>query len=110
MTSAGSPGNRCCNEKISTDTKNSVGTSCTRRRARKLSMVHSAPRRHCEEAQPTKQSSPSLRPLDCFASLAVRVMASLKLQPDHADEPVGHLLVAVELGGVRDQDLGVIEI
>src|SRR5579862_6400289 len=40
ITSAGSPGNRCCNEKIRIDTKNNVGISCITRLARKLSMVH----------------------------------------------------------------------
>ena len=33
MTSAGSPGSNCCSEKISTDTKNSVGMSCSSRLA-----------------------------------------------------------------------------
>src|ERR1700684_2878849 len=37
MTSAGSPGNRCCNRKIRTDTKNSVGISCRMRLPRKFS-------------------------------------------------------------------------
>ena len=36
--------------------------------------------------------------------------SSLELQPDHAHEPVRHLLVAFELGGVRDQELAVIKI
>ena len=35
---------------------------------------------------------------------------SLQLQPDHAHQPVRHLLVAFELGGVRDQDAAVIEV
>src|SRR3954471_5757501 len=38
ITSAGSPGSNCCSEKISTETKNSVGTICIRRRARKLNI------------------------------------------------------------------------
>src|SRR5262245_52885465 len=83
MTSAGSPGSSCCSEKISTDTKNNVGISWTMRRARKFSMARFEPR-------------PRFR--------------SLQLQPDHADEAVGHLLVAFELGGVRNQQPAVIEI
>src|SRR6266404_7858119 len=35
---------------------------------------------------------------------------SLQLQSDHAHQPVRHLLIAFELGGVRDQELAVIEI
>src|SRR6476646_8954575 len=83
MTSAGSPGNSCCSEKISTDTKNSVGISWTTRRARKFSMAPLVPR---------------LRP------------RSLQLQPDHAHQPVGHLLVAFELGRMRNQDAAVEDI
>src|SRR6202035_5736507 len=81
ITSAGSPGNRCCSEKIRIDTKNNVGISCSTRLPRKFSMA--------------------------FLSLAA---ASLQLQPDHAHQPVRHLLVAFQLGGVGDQELAVIEI
>src|SRR5438105_2454240 len=81
MTSAGSPGNSCCSEKIRIDTKNSVGMSWTMRRARKFSMVVS------------RAATPSLQ-----------------LQSDHAHQPVRHLLVAFELVGVRDDDAAVIEI
>src|SRR5204863_9833724 len=35
---------------------------------------------------------------------------SLELQSNHAHEPIGHLLVALELCGVRDQNLGVVKI
>jgi hypothetical protein len=35
---------------------------------------------------------------------------SLQLQPDHAHQPVRHLLVAFELGGMRDQDAAVIDV
>src|SRR5881392_3039310 len=38
ITSAGSPGSNCCSEKIRIDTKNRVGISWIRRRARNLSM------------------------------------------------------------------------
>ncbi len=39
MTRAGSPGSSCCSEKMITDTKNSVGTSCRSRRPRKASCI-----------------------------------------------------------------------
>src|SRR5439155_2219984 len=81
MTSAGSPGNSCCSEKIRIDTKNSVGMSWAMRRARKFSMVVS------------RAAAPSLQ-----------------LQPNHAHQSVRHLLVAFELIGVRDDDAAVIEI
>src|SRR3989442_809160 len=81
MTSAGSPGSNCCSEKISTDTKNSVGMSWTTRRARKFSMARS-------------------RALPC----------SLQLQPDHAQQSVRHLFVAFELVGVREQESPVIDV
>ena len=35
---------------------------------------------------------------------------SFQLQSDHADQPVGHLLVAFHSGGVRDQDPAVIDV
>src|SRR6476620_11721522 len=83
MTSAGSPGSNCCSEKISTETKNSVGISWTTRRARKFSMALSVSR-----ARPS----------------------SLQLQPDHAHKSVRHLPVAIEFGGMRDQDAAVIDV
>src|SRR5882757_10718659 len=83
ITSAGSPGNRCCSEKIRIETKNSVGITCSRRRARKFSMVLLVSR-----APP----------------------CSFEFQPDHAHQPVGHLPVALELLGVRDQERAVIEV
>src|ERR1700730_4010415 len=83
MTSAGSPGSNCCSEKIMIDTKNSVGISCRMRLPRKFR-------------------------LGWFGS---RVRSpSLQLQPDHTHQPVRHLLVAFELGGMRDQKFAVIEI
>src|SRR5215467_14350391 len=90
MTSAGSPGSSCCSEKIRIDTKNSVGTSWTIRRARKFSM-------RCipYEGDPDQNR--------CQPS-------SLQLQPDYAHESVGHLLVTLELVGVRDQDAAMIEV
>src|SRR6202035_2744407 len=81
MISAGSPGNRCCSEKIRIDTKNNVGISCSRRLPRKFSMGVFRAR------------SPSLQ-----------------LQPDHAHQPVRHLLVAFQLGRVCDQEFAMIEI
>src|SRR4051794_36547727 len=83
MTSAGSPGSNCCSEKIRIETKNSVGMSWRMRRARKFSMASSV-----SLAQPR----------------------SLQFQPDHAHQPVRHLLVAFELGRMRDQDAAVIEV
>src|SRR5437660_5374859 len=83
MTSAGSPGSNCWSEKISTDTKNSVGTICAMRRARKFSMARLASR-----AQPR----------------------SLELQPDHAHEPVRHLPVTLQLGRVGDEQRAVIDV
>src|SRR4051794_17055479 len=83
ITSAGSPGSNCCSEKISIDTKNSVGTICAMRRARKFSMAWMASR-----APPR----------------------SLELQPDHAHEAVGHLPVALELLRVRDQQRAVVDV
>src|SRR5882762_5810275 len=35
---------------------------------------------------------------------------SLQFQSDHSHKPVGHLPVALELGGMRDQELGMIKI
>src|SRR5215203_3204904 len=43
MTSAGSPGRSCCSEKMITDTKNSVGRSCTSRRPIRVSIAHLSP-------------------------------------------------------------------
>src|SRR5437764_7983811 len=81
ITSAGSPGSNCCSEKIRIETKNSVGINWTTRRARKFSMARSWVQQR-----------------------------SLQLQPDHAHQPVRHLLVALAFGGVRDQDFAVIDI
>src|SRR5437879_5649226 len=82
ITSAGSPGNRCCSEKIRIDTKNSVGISCRTRLPRKFSMAF------------VSRAPPS----------------SLQLQPDHAHQAVRHLPIALELRGVGDEKLAVIEI
>src|SRR5262245_50283626 len=83
MTRAGSPGSNCCSEKISTDTKNSVGINWTIRRARKFSI----------------------------ARVLLRLpIHSLQLQPDHAHQAVGHLPVALELCRMRDQQPAVIEV
>src|SRR3954447_25245338 len=81
MTSAGSPGSNCCSEKIRIETKNSVGINWTTRRARKFSMARSRVRQR-----------------------------SLQLQPDHAHQPVRHLLVTFELRRMRDQDTAVIDV
>src|SRR5665647_1402429 len=87
MTSAGSPGNRCCSEKIRIDTKNSVGISCRMRLARKFSMVLvSRAQRGADEPR------------------------SLQRQPGHAHQPVRHLLVTFQPGGMCDQDPAVKDI
>src|SRR3954453_6936777 len=91
ITSAGSPGNNCCSEKIRIDTKNSVGISCRIRLPRKFSMAH---------AQFDARESYVRR----------REKYSLQLQSDYAHQPVRHLLITFELGGMRDQELAVIEI
>src|ERR1700712_3737711 len=80
MTSAGSPGSKCCSEKISTDTKNNVGMICRIRLPRKFSMAQ-------------------------FVAFAQ--IRSLQLQSDYAHEAVGHLDVAFELLSVDDQNLAV---
>src|SRR5215470_7840537 len=82
ITSAGSPGSNCCNPKISTDTRNSVGTSCSNRRGRNFST--------CAVAR-----SPA---------------AVLQLQIGHADQTVGHHLESREPRGVREQQRAVIQV
>src|SRR4051794_39168272 len=82
ITSAGSPGSRCCSEKIRIDTKNSVGISCSRRLVRKFSIGR-------------------------YFGLS---SSSLELQPDDAHQPVRDRLVAFELRGVGDQVPAVIDI
>src|ERR1700720_4904940 len=86
ITSAGSPGSRCCSVKIMIDTKNSVGISCTMRRARKFSMGFLAP------------------------LAGTGIPCSFEFQPDHAHQPIRHLPVAFELLDMRDQPLAVVEI
>src|SRR6266404_8044041 len=138
ITSAGSPGSNCCSEKIRIDTKNSVGISCRIRLPRKFSMAHahfdargSYVRRKtlamstfppplwgrgreggnstgfCACGTPHPSPPPQggreqRRRLDS--------PLSLQLQPDYTHQSVRHLLIAFELGGVRDQELAVIEI
>src|SRR5262245_50998712 len=80
MTKAGSPGSKCCSEKIRTDTKNSVGISWAMRLARKFSMAE------------------------------LPAWLSFQLQSDHADQPIRHLLVTLKLAGVGDQDRAMVEI
>src|SRR5215471_20544009 len=87
MTSAGSPGSSCCSEKIITDRKNNVGTSCSSRLPRKVSMGRSA------TGGPRK--NPGSLP---------------QLQPDHAHEAVRHLSVALEPDGMADQHAPMVEV
>src|SRR4051794_4896439 len=132
ITSAGSPGNSCCSEKISTDTKNSVGINCIRRRARKLSMGHvpltplsfpgrSAARRSSRRGALQSRGryergvwygpGSAQRHEECRSASGTRESCpSLQLQPDHAHQAIGHLLVAFEPGRMRDQKLAMIEI
>src|SRR6478672_2709221 len=100
ITSAGSPGNNCCSEKIRIDTKNSVGISCRIRLPRKFSMARTQ-----LDAQGYQ-----LRSKTTAASFPPSLDGSLELQPDHAHQPVRHLLVAVELGGMRDQDSAMVDV
>src|SRR5690348_16322618 len=98
ITSAGSPGSSCCSEKIRIDTNTRVGTSWAMRRARKFSMT--------ALPFPTPCGAHALQPLQEKMSKT----PSLQLQPGHAHQAVGHLLVALELVGLRDQDTPVIKI
>src|SRR5262245_39793816 len=87
MTSAGSPGSNCCSEKMMSDTKNSVGASCSSRLPRKLSTTAAL-------VLPDRASASPL----------------LQLEADHPDQAVGNLRVALEPGDVRDQHAAVIDI
>src|SRR6185437_5660372 len=107
MASAGSPGSSCCSPKMITDTKNSVGMSCSRRLPRKPSIwirVSGVGSRvslgrlvvnkyHLATPDPR-------RPTAALLQLGAR-------QPDQA---VGHLLVSIELGGVGDDHQPVVEV
>src|SRR5690242_20642784 len=99
ITIAGSPGRSCCSEKIRIDTNSNVGTSWAMRRARKFSIAALLFPRHC-----------SARALQCLQETILCRSPSLQLQPGHAHQAVGHLLVALELVALRDQDTAVIEI
>src|SRR6202043_1682534 len=122
ITSAGSPGSRCCSVKIMIDTKNSVGISCTMRRARKFSMMSRVSRarrsaKRCDaEAGPGSERRwvPALRgsatTLHRVRDTSAYPCPSLELQPDHAHQPVRHLPVAFELRDMRDQPLAMVEI
>src|SRR5436190_23752871 len=107
ITSAGSPGNRCCSENIRIDTKNSVGISCTMRLAMKFSMAD-VDSRESRKAVATSTFPPPLRmreQLRCSMQ-----PSSFQLQPDHAHQPVRHLLVTLKLVGVGDQESAVKDI
>src|SRR5215475_2853459 len=124
ITRAGSPGKSCCSEKIRMDTKNSVGTSWAIRRARKFSMTAlvSRARRNMQgcDAEPGPMFDGSrlwvpdqhriAGALQCIQDARAFASASLQLQPDHAYEPVRHLLVAFEPVGMRDQDAAMVEV
>src|ERR1700722_3054597 len=102
ITCAGSPGNRCCSEKIRIDTKNSVGISCRIRLPRKFSMSKLFSR---AQRVVQRRGAPRIRDKRTWPA-----SSSLELQPDHTHQPVRYLLVTFELGSVGDQELAVIEI
>src|SRR5262249_6657200 len=87
MTSAGSPGRSCCSKKMITDRKNSVGTSCSSRLPRNVSMARSASRRSPKYRRPLSE-----------------------LQPDHAHQAVRHLSIALEPSGMGDQYAPMIQV
>src|SRR6516164_5681949 len=121
MTSAGLPGNRCCSEKISTDTKNRVGISCRMRLPRKFNMERPVSRaqrsvQRCDAEPgsifgwvPDQQSAARalLRIRDTRGSARIR---SLQFQPNDTHQSIRHRPVALKPGRVRDQELAVIEI
>src|SRR6476661_8700148 len=136
ITSAGSPGSNCCSENIRIDTKNSVGISCRIRLLRKFSIGHakSAARGAWTWLKIAATSFPpplwgrdreARNPTGFWVCGALhpnpphkgreqrnssRSLSSLELQPDHAHQPVRHLLVAFELGGVRNQNPAVVDV
>src|SRR4051794_35444353 len=70
ITMAGSPGNRCCSEKIRIDAKNSVGISCRMRLARKFSMTRAQPR--SLQRQPDDPHQPVRHLLVAFEFVGMR--------------------------------------
>src|SRR5581483_4489487 len=124
MISAGSPGNRCCSEKIRIDTKNSVGTTWAMRRAKKFSICALVSRALRSGKRCTADPGPicggtrewvpdqhcTAGALQCIRNTRGGVAASLQLQPGHAHQAVGHLLIAFQLVGMRDDKAAMIEI
>src|SRR3569833_1742093 len=116
MTSAGSPGSRCCSEKIRLDTKNSVGMICAMRLARKVSMAgasRAAGRDDvCQQVETASFPPPLWRRESCQLGpqQCISTIYSLQLQPGHAHQPVGYRLVALQLLGIREQEFAVVEI
>src|SRR3954454_4724502 len=112
ITSAGSPGNRCCNEKIRIETKNSVGISCRMRLERKFSMglLSLAQLAGPRPLQPRKAAGSTKMRCIGLATPKMLQPSSLELQADDAHQSVRHLLVALEFGGVRNQDFAVVDI
>src|SRR5215210_5447913 len=114
MTSAGSPGSSCCSPKISTDTKNSVGRSWTSRLAKRLSIEPSSRLKPSEEprSRSGRRAKAARDPGSALRAVRddVRRRGSLQLDADQAHEAVGHLLVALELRRVRDDDEAVVDV
>src|SRR6516225_4721831 len=125
MTSAGSPGSRCCSRKMIRDTKSSVGRSCSSLLPKKVSMEVTTSDSRFYNLSPMSRSVASYVPgrgEACLASTSIETLAprerpnlnskdpSLELQADHAHQAIGQLPVALQPGGMRDQDTAVIEV
>src|SRR6516225_375964 len=116
MTSAGSLGNRCCSEKISTDTKNRVGISCRMRLPRKFNMVHA--RQNWIRIKAAAASFPPSTwgrewsaAVGCIRDRRESARTySLQFQPDDTHQSIRHRPVALKPRRVRDQELAMVEI
>src|SRR6516225_9652156 len=90
MTSAGSPGSRCCSRKMITDTKSSVGRSCSSLLPKKVSMEAGA--------------SPSLELQADHAHQAIGQLP-VALQPRGMRDQ-NTAVIEVELGNILENDFG----
>src|ERR1044071_8824400 len=82
MTSAGSPGNSCCREKMITDTKNSVGINCSRRLPRKSSIGDR------QENDPVRRSRFEPDPYDTHQAIRELLVAFQTIRMGDDDEAV----------------------